>query len=159
MEQRGDEFRALKILHFALLGGMTLAVIIMFVLRYTITLNQKFDIATEKIFQVIAVLLSLGGLLLGFNRFRSKVAALRQSLEPAAQRMAAYRTACIAWWALLEMPGLFGGICFFLTGNYAFFALALFQMSLLAVFMPRKENIIMLLNLNSDEVAKLEGKS
>ena len=69
-----------------------------------------------------------------------------------------YRTACILWWAMIEGPGIAAGIGFILTGNYAFFALAIFHLLIMLVFSPRKSNITMFLNLSSDEVARLEGK-
>jgi hypothetical protein len=69
-----------------------------------------------------------------------------------------YRTACIMWWAMIEAPGIVAGIGFILSGNYAFFALAIFHLLTMLVFAPRKANIILFLNLSSDEVARLEGK-
>jgi hypothetical protein len=45
-----------------------------------------------------------------------------------------------------------------LIGNTVFIILALFHLALLTVFMPRKDNIVLLLNLTTDEVHRLEGK-
>jgi hypothetical protein len=67
-----------------------------------------------------------------------------------------YRGACIMWWALLEAPGLFAIISYMLTGNKVFIVLSLFHWALLAVFMPRRDNIILLLNLTSEDVQRME---
>ena len=156
MEQRADYFRVLKILHLALLAGLTLLLLISIVLHLV---NHNTNESLEMPLQVVAVILSVGTLFLGFNMFKKRIALIRNSLEPAEKRMEMYRGACIVWWALLEGPGLFAIISFILTGNYAFFALGLFHSILLAVFMPRKVNIILLLNLSAEEANRLEGKS
>jgi hypothetical protein len=156
MEQRMDNFRVLKILHLALVAGLTMLLLIALVLHFV---NRNHDESLEIPLQVIAIILSVGGLFFGFNQFKKKVAEARNSTEPAEKRLELYRAACIIWWALLEGPGLFATISFILTGNYAFFALGLFHVVVLAIFMPRKENIILLLSLTVDETARLEGKN
>ena len=158
MQQKGDDFRALKIVHLALLGSLTLFTIIVLGVRFTGPKEMDQDKQLEQVLQVVTVVLSLGSLLFGYNIFKKKIAEARNSPGPAEKRMELYRAACIMWWAMIEGPGLLSIIGFFLTGNFAFFALALFHSGLLAMFMPRKENIILLLNLTSDEVARLEGK-
>ena len=60
---------------------------------------------------------------------------------------------------MIEIPAMFAAIGYLLTGNKAFLFMALFHVLLLLVFMPRKDNIIQLLNLNSDEVAELENST
>jgi hypothetical protein len=73
--------------------------------------------------------------------------------------MEMYRAACIMWWAMIEAPGIVAGIAFIISGNFAFFALAIFHLLAMLVFAPQKANIVLFLNLNNDEVARLEGKS
>ena len=158
MQQTADAFRALKILHLALLGGLTIMAIVSLIVRFSGSMETIEDALLEQVMQVVAVILSLGAILFGYNLFKNKIAGIRNSTQTAEARMELYRAACIVWWAMLEGPGLFAVIGFLLTGNYAFFALGLFHSTLLALFMPRKENIILLLNLTSDEVARLEGK-
>lgn len=156
-QQQGDNFKTLKILHLALLSGLTMLALISLFMR--LTGDTAFDESVSRILQVIAAVLSTGMLLLGFNLFRKKIMEARNSTEAGQKRMELYRTACIIWWAMIEAPGLFAMICFLLTGNYAFFALGFFHIVILAVFMPRKENIIVLLNLSSKEVDELSGQS
>jgi len=155
MPKERGAFQVLKILHLAMLTGITLLVVVILI-RLKISRNTFIDESFERALQIVAVVISLGSLLIGFNLFRRKIMQLRNSSGTAEQRMEQYRAACVQWWALNEGPGLLASIGLLLSGNYAFLALAVFHIAILAVFMPRKENIIMLLNLNSDEVARLE---
>jgi len=106
--------------------------------------------------QGIAAILSLGALVIGYRMFNKKILAIRTNTTSGIQRMDEYRKAVITWWALIEGPALFAIICFMLVGNFAFLALAGFHFLLMLLFAPRKDNIILLLNLNSEEVKMLE---
>lgn len=150
-------FRNLKIVHTAILCGLAFFAIISLVIPRQ-DMGQDADKSFEQILQAIAAVISLLSLLVGFNIFKKQLLAARNDGGSAATRMAIYRSACITWWAIIDGPGIFSIIGFILTGNYIFLALAVFHLALLAVFMPRRDNIILLLNLTSEEVQKLEGK-
>lgn len=152
-----DAFKALKILHLTITAGLLLFTVVMFLLFQTGQLKAV-DPSLERTLQVVAVVVSVALLLVGFNIFKRKMMEARNSTAPGETRMSLYRTACIIWWAMIEGPGLLAVVCFFITGNYAFVALAAFHILILFFFMPRKENIIVLLNLNSKEVEQLEGR-
>ena len=106
--------------------------------------------------QGIAALLSVGALVFGYRTFNKKLSAIRSSTTNGMLKMAEYRKAIIGWWAFIEGPALFAIISFMLVGNFAFLALAGFHFLLMVLFAPRKDNIILLLNLSSEEVRKLE---
>lgn len=152
-----DAFKALKILHLAIAAGLVLFTAIILLLFQTGQL-KALDPSLERTLQVVAVVVSVGMLVVGFNLFKRKMMEARNSSQAGETRMNLYRTACIVWWAMIEGPGMLAVICFIITGNYAFIALAGFHVLLLFLFMPRKGNIIVLLNLNSQEVAALEGQ-
>lgn len=152
-----DAFKALKILHLGITAGLLIFAVAILLLFQTGNL-KAIDPSLERILQAVAVMLTVTLLLIGFNLFKRKMMEARNSASAGEARMQRYRTACIIWWAMIEAPGLFSVVCFFMTGNYAFIALAAFHILLLLLFMPRKENIIVLLNLNNKEVALLEGK-
>jgi hypothetical protein len=157
MKTNPNSFTTLKILHTALLAGvffLSLASVFL-VARGEVTMPA--DRSMDRTLQVVAVVLSGGALLIGFRLFKKKIMDIRNSTEAGSIKLIRYRTACVIWWAFIEAPALFSIVCFLLTGNYAFFALAFFHVIVLAVFMPRKDNIILLLNLRSDEFSKLEG--
>ncbi|OQP50580.1 hypothetical protein A4H97_01695 [Niastella yeongjuensis] len=154
--QQPNAFKVLRILHTALLIGMVIFNIVGIVLvQQNIVPASGEDF--ERIFQVVCILVSGTGLIAGFNLFKKKMIVARNSTGPGEQRMDLYRTACILWWAMIEGPGLLATIGYILTHNYAFFALGVFHLSCLFVFSPRKANIIVLLNLTPQEVARLEG--
>ena len=151
-----NAFKTLKTIHLALLTGMTSFAIISAILLqqgYTAAMDASF----ERTFEVICVIMTVACLLIGFNLFKRKILAAHKSLEPAEKRMELYRTACITWWAMIEGPGILATMGYLLTNNFAFMALAIFHIVILGAFMPRKQNIIVLLNLNGTEVARLEG--
>ena len=52
---------------------------------------------------------------------------------------------------MIEAPGIFAIVGYILTHNLAFFFLGLLHIVILFIFMPRRDNIILLLNLNSEE--------
>src|SRR5688500_378297 len=153
-----NHFKTLKILHSALLGGLAFFTLIAFVVQKQGLMIQQQDDTFEIVFQAIAAIMSITSLLAGFNIFKKRLVEVHNNRESAETRMDMYRAACILWWALLEGPGLFAIIAYVLIGNTVFIILALFHLALLTVFMPRKDNIVLLLNLTTDEVHRLEGK-
>lgn len=156
MQHQSNAFSVIKIVHIGLLVGMAMFDIVSLI----IVLQGIPVIADESIqrnLQVGCVLLSALLLIGGFRIFKKRIFAARNSPEAGEKRMEMYRAACIMWWAMIEAPGIAAGIGFIISGNFAFFALAVFHLLAMLVFAPRKANIIMFLNLNSNEVAKLEG--
>lgn len=155
--QNQSSFKALKVLHTALLAGMGIFLIVAFVVNRQGLMAVEEDKDQEMVFQAVAALISISCLLSGFTIFKKRLLAARNIAEPAEKRFELYRAACIFWWAMLEAPGLFAIVAYMKTGNTVFIILALFHLALLAVFMPRKDNIILLLNLTSEDVQRLEG--
>lgn len=150
-----NAFAALRLLHRSLLVGMILFTGIVLYLVISGVFKAEVGFSFDRNLQVVAALLSVGCLFIGFRIFRNKIFEIRRTNEGGGEKFNRYRLACIIWWALIEMPGLFGAICFLLSSNYAFFALACFHILALAVFMPRRDNIIVLLNLSSEEANEL----
>jgi protein-S-isoprenylcysteine O-methyltransferase Ste14 len=153
-----DTFRIIKLVHLGVSLSLLVGIaIVIFVVQSGHAKGE--DASLERILQTVAVVLSVGILLIGFNRFKRAMLAARNNPGSGEERMRQYVAACITWWAMIEMPGIFAAICYFLTQNFAFIVLASTHFLILLIFMPRKENIIVLLNLNPNEVAKLEGKN
>lgn len=139
-----------------MLAGFGIFIIIAFIIPGEEMRINDDDKSVETVFQAVAAVISLGSLLIGFNIFKRQLAASRNINEPPEKRFEMYRGACIMWWALLEAPGLFAIISYMLTGNIVFIILSLFHWGLLAVFMPRRDNIILLLNLTNEDVQRME---
>jgi len=149
-------FRVLKLLHSALTIGMLFFAGISFLLVKKGIFVSEIDPSLDRTLQVIAISLSAILILFGFRLFNKRVMAIRNSAMSATEKMDKYRTACITWWAMIEAPGLFAFACFLLVPNYAFLVLGCFHIAILAIFMPRWDNIIVLLKLNSQELIDLE---
>jgi hypothetical protein len=156
--QQPNVFKVLRILHTALLIGMAMFIIVSLVIVQQGIVTAAGE-SFQRIFQVVCVVVSAASLIGGFNIFKKRILEARNDMGPGEQRMDLYRAACILWWALIEGPGIMAVAGFIKTHNYAFFALAVFHLLCLLVFTPRKANIIVLLNLTSDEVTRLEGKA
>jgi hypothetical protein len=157
MQHQPNAFNVIKIVHIGLLVGMAMFDIVSLI----IVLQGAPVIADEPMqrnLQVGCVLLSAVLLIGGFKIFKKRIMAARNSSESGEKRMEMYRAACIMWWAMIEAPGIVAGIGFIISGNFAFFALAIFHLMAMLVFAPKKANIALFLNLNSGEVARLEGK-
>ena len=157
MHHQPNAFNVIKILHIGLLVGMAMFDIVSLIIVLEGT-TVVADDSIQRNLQVGCVLLSALLLIGGFKIFKKKIFAARNSAEPGEKRMEMYRAACIMWWAMIEAPGIVAGIGFILSGNFAYFTLTVFHLLTMLVFAPRKANIIMFLNLNSNEVTRLEGK-
>lgn len=155
MSQRGY-FRQLRVIHSAMLFGLVIFTGVIFFIQHRQGSPLAGDLKMERILQVIAVLLSVGCLVLGYRRYNAALVELKKSFGTLAERTNGYRAASVQWWAMLEGPALFGLIGYFLAGNFAFLFLSLFHTAVLAMSIPKRDIIIMLLNLRPDEVAQLE---
>lgn len=154
--QQSNAFNQLKIIHIAVLISMVMFNVVALVLMLQ-GLTGLVDESFQRILQAVCILLSFSFIILGFKVFKKKIFAARNSIEPGEKRMELYRSACIMWWAMIEGPGIIAGIGFIISGNYAFFALAILHLLILLAFTPRKANIILFLNLTSEETGRLEG--
>jgi Na+-transporting NADH:ubiquinone oxidoreductase subunit NqrB len=155
LDKKQNAFAGLRILHLSLCIG----VLFFSILAFFVTRDGPFvpgDANLNRTFQGIAALLSVGALIFGYRTFNKKLVSIRSSTNNGIQKMDEYRKTLIGWWAIIEAPAFFAIICFMMVGNYAFLALAGFHFLLMVLFAPRKDNIILLLNLSSDEVRKLE---
>jgi hypothetical protein len=154
MAQTPNFFKSLQVLHKALITGMMLfcaiAIVLMTMGKAPLTLT-----AYDRTLQVVAVLLGAGLPALGFSLFNKKLQSL-DTAAPVAARVAGYRSATILRWMLIELPAFFATICFLLTGNYAFAALAIALVFVFAATNPSKTKIVFQLQLNEQEVAELE---
>lgn len=155
--QQSNAFNQLRTIHVAVLISMVMFNVVALVLMLE-GLTSLVDESFQRVMQAVCILLSALFIIGGFKVFKKKIFAARNSIESGEKRMELYRAACIMWWAMIEGPGIIAGIGFILSGNYAFFALAILHLLILLAFTPRKANIILFLNLNSEETGRLEGK-
>lgn len=152
-----NQFKALqKTFTGLLLAEIGFAVVVLsLVLIAKKTINQ--DVQLDRAMQLIAVLFAIGNCFIGFRLYKKKVLELRGSNFSAQEKMTAYRAASIMFWAFLVAPALFCGICYVITGNFAFMALYAFLLFAFGAQNPFKSKVALLLKLDPNEVAELDG--
>lgn len=150
MNQQGT-LRSLQILHKALMLGPILFGALAFYLiysgKFSPTLTEQ-----DQVLQLIAIAFSFAAVFIGSSIFKKKVFEIRDNQPTVAEKAAAFRPVCIVQWALLEGACIFCIICFLLTGNLAFLALAAAVMLWFGLTGPSKMKIMLLLRLNEEDM-------
>ncbi|MBL0146909.1 MAG: hypothetical protein IPP48_15515 [Chitinophagaceae bacterium] len=113
MQQQKNSFKALQLIHKAMLLGQIVAAVIFLILiaskMQTAALQDK-----DRLFQVVAVVFSVAAVLIGSYLFKKKITGIKNKFEASiADKFTQYRTASIVQWALLEGATLFSCIAFF----------------------------------------------
>jgi hypothetical protein len=152
--QKGNALKALNILHKALMAMQILfaSVCASFVYSQGVLPAAK---ELDKVLQVIALVLTAGGIFAGMSLFKKKLTQIREMETAAKEKFNLYRGACILQWALMEGPSLFCVTCFFLTGNYAFLVIVLVVIFLFAMTAPSKSKILLQLQISEAELDEL----
>jgi hypothetical protein len=123
MQQPNDnlvqQFKMINIIYLALGAGMlfSVAMFAFMVESGTVPVNNDLTFALQIAVPVLAVAGFAAGKFM-YSMFGKK--AKEDSND--ANKIMQYRTATIIVWALLEGPGLFAGISYFMTGNKIFLA-------------------------------------
>jgi hypothetical protein len=152
--QKGNALKALNIIHKALMTGQILfASVCIYLIFSKLVLPGAGEL--DKILQVVALIITAGGIFAGMSFFKKKLIQLREMQIPAKEKFSLYRSACIVQWALLEGPSFFCIICFFLTGNYAFLALVVVILFLFAMTAPSKLKVLLQLQISEAELDEL----
>ena len=138
----------------ALLAGqcLFLAVMIFLVTRKSTTVVEP---SFDKILQVVALLVSFGSVFAATNIFKKRLLAINTDATTIAEKAEQYRAANIFRWAMIEASSLFAIICFFLTGNYSFAALAVALIIFFVLIAPSRLKAMLQLQLSEQEVDTL----
>ncbi len=154
MPKQSSSMRSLTIIHMVMLiGQIVFAVIVLAMInsRYWQPAHQDMD----SIFQVVAIALAAAGFFLGTRKFKKALQQIREDNGTAVQKFEKYRAASILLWAMIEGPAIFCIVCFLLTGNYAFIALAGVLIFLFFIFGPNRQKLSMFLGLSEEEINNL----
>lgn len=149
-----NSLKALQILHRAMLMGMIIFAAVAFYLVYSKAIVASMQ-ELDHTLQIIAVILCAAGFFIGNNFFKRKILYSTDQLPTPAKKISVYRSVAIIQWVLLEGPAIFSIICFIVTGNYAFVALAGTMMMLFAMTAPSKQKLILLLQLSENDLEEL----
>jgi len=150
-ENNTGYFKALQIVHRAMLLGVILFATIACFLNYAGSFPPSLQSYNEAL-QVVAIIFSLSGFFIGNFLFKKKISGLRELNNDLPAKLSIYRSASFIQWALLEAPALFAIICFSLVGNYAFLALAAALVLLFVINAPSKIKIAMLLQVREEDI-------
>jgi hypothetical protein len=147
-----NAFSAFKIIHRALLAGQLLFMGVMFYLLKTKIIIPPFE-GKDRMLQLVAVGVAAIAFFAGNNIFKKRLAALKDMANlTAKQRFEKYRAACTILWAMLETAALLSGLCFFLSGNYAFLALGGLLILFFASMAPDKNKAATQAGLSAEEI-------
>ena len=150
-------FKALTILCYAMAAGIVLFSIIVFALIASgvdFSSGRHGGSSTAPLpalpFEIVAIILAVGGLLGGNTLFNTKVAATRYN-GSLLEKTNAYRAAVILRYALLEGPALFSVIVCLLTGQIIVLVITAIMVAVMLYSLPSKERLISDLQLSFEE--------
>jgi hypothetical protein len=152
--QKGNALKILNILHKVLLMGQILFAAGCIYIVYTKTILPPAK-ELDRILQVAALIITIAGIYAGMTIFKKKLSIIREMQTNSKEKFSLYRSASIVQWAFLEGPSIFCIISFFLTGNYAFLALAAAIIFLFMLMAPSKVKIITQLQISEAELEDL----
>ena len=154
----GQYFKSLSGLCYALIGGMVLFMVIAVVA----TLNgvqleggraNLSDVhAPNSVFYIVLAVFVLGGITGSFNLFKKKLTAAKQKAS-LSEKLQDYRAAIIIRYALLEGPGLFSIIVYFIIGEMTVLTATVVIILLMVYARPDRDKLINDLELSSGEAA------
>lgn len=146
--------KALLGVHKAMLVSQVIFAAVSFYLVYTVSVFKNLEYS-EKTLQVLAIAFSVAGFYVGNFLFKKKLSAARESKADTREKLYTYQYGCIVQWTLIEVPSLFIILCFLLTGNYAFLALAIVLMLVFTMMAPSRLKLVFHLQLSEEEIAEL----
>lgn len=145
--------KKLQLIYKALLMGQVLfAGIVVFMRARGMGIENTVDENTSRILQVVALVISFGCIWAGMHFYRKRIAAIREANIAAPEKLNQYQAASIIKWGLSEGPCLFCIVGYFLTGNWAFLALAAIIIFVFAGYNPQKSLVMRELGLAEDEL-------
>ena len=152
MPQDNDYFTVLERTNTYFLAGMSaLSLVAVFVMEAAVIDGVNEDV--DRFLQGIAVVVSLVTVFAGFQTFKKRMLAVRRSGDAVPIRLQQYRKACFSWWLTLFLPAVFYLVLFVVTRNYAILVLAILSLGTVFLFRPRKENVLLLLNLSEKDIS------
>lgn len=151
--QQNGYLKSLNILFLAMLMGMILFTgISVFLIQTNSEISSFKD--NQQLLQVLALGIAAFGYFFAARSFKTRILAM-QNFSSLSEKAAAYRSACIIQWALIEGPTLFVIVCFILTGNYAFLGLVVLLLLLFMTMKPTKEKIFVQTGITGEELDNL----
>lgn len=156
VEQTSKEyFKTLSILHLALtFSPLPLTAIVLYL---RCSNSSPFQISgLDTVFLVLVLMFTFFGVLSSYLIYRYKLRRLKEE-NNLKLKMASYRGVFILRCALLESPALFAVIAVLITSNPIFFVITGMMVIFMFLFRPRKDGVIVDLELSQEEIMIIEN--
>lgn len=115
-----ERFRALTIIYIALGAGMVISIALFYFMLASGT-AVGLDAGTSDILKIVVVVIAMSGF--GAGKFIYGMNAKKsQELTDPVAKFNSFQTTCIITWALLEGPGIFASVAYFMSGDSIFLA-------------------------------------
>jgi hypothetical protein len=148
-----SKFKSLQILHTAMLAGMVLFCVVSAVVHFSAELTANASL--NKVLQVTILAITFAAIKTGVTLFERRLQAIPATANPA-EKFRRYRAAAIIKWALIEIPVLCTVVCFMITRNYAFIALAFALIIFFFFQAPVKLKLMLQLQVSEADLDSLQ---
>ena len=130
--------RVVRILHTALLGGLTLSGATLYLVR-RLTQPPPPPVGEARVLTLVLAVVSVGVLVIAVGMLRPRVPERRSEQNPEAYWTdASSRAAAIVFWAAIEGAGLVGAVGYFLTAAAAPMVAYALALAALVLFRPAR---------------------
>ena len=154
MNSARNQLAGLQLIHKALLGGQLLFAAVLFFLMYTGKAEPGWR-SLDRVLQALAIAVAAIAYLGGSKwYFTKKLQAARNSTS-IQQKFDHFKKGSLVQWALLELATLFALISFLLTGNLAFFMMAVMLIFIFALLYPGPTKLAILLRETPEDLKML----
>ncbi|SEO03649.1 hypothetical protein SAMN05192574_10564 [Mucilaginibacter gossypiicola] len=140
-----------SVIHLALIAGQ-----IIFAATAFMTTKNHATNKSDDVFIYVAPIMAVTGFAIGSILFKTMVNKI-DGQSPLKTKLAAYQSALIVRFALLEGPSLFAIVSFMLTGNLIFLGISGAIIACFIYLRPTKQKIEDDLSLGYEEKAELDG--
>ena len=147
-------YNSIKILPLALMSGLCMISCVLLFLKQ----GEEATSDSDGFFVILVALLAAAGFILGSFIFRKQIA---ESMgKTMIEKLVIYRQAMIIRFALLEGPGLFSIVLFFLTGNHLYMVITGAMVLFMILNRPTDDLIaqhLMLTEKDKQELKKMQN--
>jgi hypothetical protein len=147
-----NSFKALKIIHTAMLTGQILFAVVICYLMLSKILTAAAP-QVDRYLQIAVLVVVAAGYYLGSFLFKKELVKIKEATSLSAQeKFTKYKTVSLIQWALLEVACLFCIISYFVTGNLANIGMAVLLIVLFALMAPNKTKIALQIGIDVEEL-------
>ena len=145
-----EYFRSSDMVFYALLAGQVMFALVILGLLLSGDSIMSLEAEVFKILVVVIIMVCAASVTASIKVYKFKIQAI-SALAPISEKLAAFRSACIIRWALLEFPSFLSTLAAFITGSVIFIGIAGCVMVYFYTIKPNPEKTASDLNLGMEE--------